>query len=276
MSLYPVIAYIRHLFLSGNSAGHGVHSPFVYDFLTTVIRNKTDNSIVRDSEAIRSGMKRLREVIEVTDLGAGSLKSSGTKRSISEIAFTTSLPSRQLALLARLVQGWMARELPDEPGDQEGSMRGIILELGTSLGISACTLARAAGHREVVTVEGCPALAARARMNLETYGCAGVMVLNMEFSDALLMMEEDGTRVSFAFIDGNHRGEAMTGYVRKIFAMNDEMMIVADDIHLTADMYRAWKRLVHSGLYPVTIETSRFGIIIRKRSITPGHYRIRC
>ncbi|MCK7534958.1 MAG: class I SAM-dependent methyltransferase [Marinilabiliales bacterium] len=115
--------------------------------------------------------------------------------------------------------------------------QGIILELGTSLGISTLALALAAPERRVVTVEGCPALAAIARENLRNHGAANAEVLNMEFSAALDLLKSEGTEVSLAFIDGNHRGEALKQYAGNIRAMGEEMIIVADDIHMNRDMY---------------------------------------
>jgi hypothetical protein len=99
--------------------------------------------------------------------------------------------------------------------------------------------------------------------------------MNMEFSTALESLKRDGLNVSFAFIDGNHRGTALTEYVLKIAAMGEEMIIVADDIHLTKEMFLSWKSMAASGIAPVTMETLRLGIFFLKHSITPGSYRIR-
>ena len=113
--------------------------------------------------------------------------------------------------------------------------------MGTSLGISTLALALAAPERRVITVEGCPVLAAIARENLQRYGASNAEVMNVEFSAALESLRKDGLNVSFAFIDGNHRGTALTEYVSKIAAMGEEMIIVADDIRLTKEMFLAWK-----------------------------------
>ena len=152
---------------------------------------------------------------------------------------------------------------------------GIILELGTSLGISTLAMSLAAPETMVVSVEGCPQLADVAKENLKRHGAGNALVLNMEFDDALEKLREEKTKVTFAFIDGNHRGEALKHYIRTIKDMGEEMIIVADDIHLNRDMSRAWRCLTQSGTAPATLETFHFGMIFFRNKMTPGRYRIR-
>jgi len=343
MNLYPVTAFIRHLLTARSAAGHGVHSPFVFDFLTTVVRGKSDALIIREVESLRREMLADRRRVRVTDLGAGSAVHMGEERRVSEIASASALPPRQVALLARIAKSSQVakRRSPAQAGGRTRSEvtqsresgreqvklpqkhatfpvrpglggPGIILELGTSIGISTLALALAAPERRVVSVEGCPALAEIARENLRRHGAANVEILNMEFSEALTLLRKEETHVSMAFIDGNHRGEALKQYVSQISTMGDEMIIVADDIHLNRDMYNAWRSLadtalqmpasrkvpsgaeimppahpgiapataekmpqVHPGTAAATIETLRFGLIFFRRSLTPCHYRIR-
>ncbi|MCK7534810.1 MAG: class I SAM-dependent methyltransferase [Marinilabiliales bacterium] len=67
-----------------------------------------------------------------------------------------------------------------------------------------------------MTVEGCPATAEIARDNLQHDTVHPMSeVVNAEFSEALEKLRNDGLNVSFAFIDGNHRGAALTEYVIK-------------------------------------------------------------
>ena len=349
MNLYPAASYLRHLFTARSTAGYGVHSPFMFEFLGKVIRGKTDLNIFRSVEALRREMLDDKRVISVTDMGTGPSGKRRPARLISEIAATAALPARGAALLARTVRelrngeqegghgagsmghgawgleqgAWglghdgSAATSPVKPESMEHgswgighggerSMRGvsgefrkageqgeeskeliardqeigngesgIILELGTSLGISTLALALAAGKTKVVSVEGCPALAAVARENLDRHGAGNVQVLNMEFDEALIKLREEKTKVTFAFIDGNHRGEALKHYIRTIKEMGEEMIIVADDIHLNRDMYRAWRCLTQSGTVPATLETFHFGMLFFLNKMTPGRYRIR-
>jgi predicted O-methyltransferase YrrM len=124
-------------------------------------------------------------------------------------------------------------------------------------------------------VEGCPETAAIARENLKNHGASNATVLNLEFSTALEFLKREGLKVSFAFIDGNHRGTALTEYVSRIASMGEEMIIVADDIRLTKEMFLAWRSVEASGIAAVTMETLRLGILFIKHGITPGRYRIR-
>jgi predicted O-methyltransferase YrrM len=267
MNLYPAAVYLRHLLTARSTAGHGVHSPYIYDFLTSVVRNKTERDIAGRVESLRREMLTDMRLISVMDLGSGSVTKAGGERRVAEIARTAAVPAKEAGLLARIVGNMEQRAWSKE--------KGIILELGTSLGISTLAMALGAPERKVMTVEGCPVLAEIARENLKRHGASNAMVMNMEFSAALESLRKEGLNVFFAFIDGNHRGTALTDYVGKIAEMGDEMIIVADDIHLTKEMSLAWKSIAASGIAPVTMEMLRFGIFFRRYSVTPGRYHIR-
>ncbi len=151
----------------------------------------------------------------------------------------------------------------------------VILELGTSLGISTLALALGAPHRRVISVEGCPELAAIARENLRRHGAHNAEVLSMEFGEALALLRNRGTKVALAYIDGNHRGAALTEYVHMIHEMGEEMIISADDIHMNREMIHAWRSLLLANLAPASLETFRMGMLFCLRNLTPGNYRVR-
>jgi precorrin-6B methylase 2 len=213
---------------------------------------------------------------------------------VAEIARTAAVPAKEAGLLSRIVSSMLASEVrqsseaveqagdPPDGGEavpQSGRARskgqGIILELGTSLGISTLALSLAAPENRVITVEGCPALAAIARENLRKYGASNAEVWAMEFSTAIESIRNEGLNISFAFIDGNHRGTALKEYVSRIASMGEEMIIVADDIRLTREMFLAWRAVESSGIAAVTMETLRLGLLFIRHGITPGRYRIR-
>ena len=340
MNRYRASLFIRHLFAARSTEGHGVHSPYMFDFITRVIGGRCDQGLMKEVENLRKEMLADRRTITITDLGAGSARFSGGERRISDIAATAALPKKEAALLTRIAAwteqragsmgrgaGGMEHGASKEQSDavprkREGMEHGawgqlpteasgpelptadwrletadcglptadcgtptadcrlktadwIILELGTSLGISTLAMALATPDRRVVTVEGCPALAEIARANLRKYKAHNVEVLNMEFSDALKKMREEGTMVSLAYIDGNHRGEALKKYVREIMTMGEEMIIVADDIYMNRDMFTAWQSLTGKETASATLGTLRLGMLFRIRNLTPGYYRVR-
>jgi len=321
MNFYPVMAYLRHRLYANSSAGHGVHSPFIYDFLTTVLRNKTSGDVVSHIESLRREMTSDKRIINVTDLGAGSLKKRGAERRVAEIAGSASLPVRYAEQLARIAgsmehRAWStgqavwsmeqraeseeqraeSEEQRAESKEQRGESEeqragitdhpqagsplkaehGIFLELGTSLGISTLAIALAVPGRRVVSVEGCPEQSKIARTNLEQHGAVNTEVLNMGFTDALKKLRADDEKVIFAFIDGDHRGEALVSYVKSVSRLGDEMIIVADDIHLSKDMYRGWRMIIESGMAEASVESNRFGILFMRSSLTPGRYKVWC
>ncbi len=198
MNLYPVVAYLRHLLTARSTAGHGVHSPYIYDFLTKVVRNRTDVKIVSQVESLRRAMLSDKRSIMVTDLGAGSVTRAGGERRVagdSQDGGAAGEGGRTACedggCFDRAVSSsaWDTGSAFQDTGSASRGT-GIILELGTSLGISTLALALAAPERRVITVEGCPALAAIARENLQRYGAANAEVMTMEFSAALESLRE--------------------------------------------------------------------------------------
>ncbi|MBK7731676.1 MAG: hypothetical protein IPI37_02590 [Bacteroidales bacterium] len=47
MNLHAASAYILHLLTARSTAGHGVHSPWMFRFITEVIGGRGDNAIMR-------------------------------------------------------------------------------------------------------------------------------------------------------------------------------------------------------------------------------------
>lgn len=255
MNLHAAAAYATHLLKARSTAGHGVHSPFMFRFITEVIGGRSDRSIIREVESLRKEMVSDRRVVQVRDLGAGSVVMGKGERSVRKIAFVAAVPKREAALLARIAGSLdKIRSGGAETDDiSVDECEGVILELGTSLGISTLALALGAPHRKVISVEGSPELATIARENLLRHGAHNAEVLCMEFGEALALLNSMSTKVALAFIDGNHRGAALTEYVNRIREMGEEMIIIADDIHMNRDMICAWRSIAEWTTAPASV-----------------------
>ncbi|NJO89983.1 MAG: hypothetical protein HC831_14315 [Chloroflexia bacterium] len=117
--------YLRYFIKSKHYYGHGIHSPFIYDFIRKVLFVKPDNQLFKHIEKYKNLLKNYREIVNFNDLGAGSKLISGSLIKISEIAASSSTKKKYGLLLSRMIAYYKPQ---------------TIIELGTSLGIGTLFL----------------------------------------------------------------------------------------------------------------------------------------
>lgn len=258
---------LRHFLFSRSSAGYGVHSPFIYEFLTTVVRGKTSPYVSLMTEGLRKTMLADYRLIDINDSDTGSGGGKKTRRTVHDIAAKDTVSPRQAAMLARITASGCRATTPDD---------GIILELGTSLGISTMCLAMTAPQNRIITIEGSSAIADIARENFRLLKINNVEVLTGGFTASLKQLSSQGVKVRYAFIDGNNGGEALANYFGIIMGMASETItIVVGDIHLNRSMYNGWNMICNDNRSDASVEMFRFGVIFCKKGLTPGRYKIK-
>jgi len=141
MSLFTIIKYVNYILFSRHRHGYGIHSPFVYDLVSKVMRNKFAPDIVFSIETVRKKMVSNPDSIIVYDLGSGSGKMKSSLRKVSDIAKTSSVPRRYGIFLSRMSENFSGR---------------LVIELGTSLGISTLYLASSCPDTPVFKLLGLP------------------------------------------------------------------------------------------------------------------------
>ena len=136
-TLQFIFKYIHYFLISKNE--HTIQGPFIFEFVTKVIYG--ENEKCKDIEVLRKKLCKSEETIQITDFGAGSNINNSTKRKVKDITKNSAKNSKFGELLYRIIQFYKPKN---------------ILELGTSLGISTCYLAKANPKGRVFTFEGCP------------------------------------------------------------------------------------------------------------------------
>lgn len=254
--------YIRYYLTAMNGKGHGVHSPFVFEFITHVLNDAKQYAAYEKVEALRQELLEEDAVIEVEDLGAGSTLAKTSSRSIGSIAKHAAKPPKYSQLLFRLVNYYQPE---------------TILELGTSLGISTCYMAMANPHAYVVTGEGSNAVAAEATSNFHAMNLPFVELVEGNFDDTLSGMLESMPIVDMAFIDGNHRQEPTLRYFNQILPHTHNFsLIVLDDIHWSAEMEAAWETIKAHPQVRMSIDLFFVGIVFfREEFKVKQHFTIR-
>jgi predicted O-methyltransferase YrrM len=257
---FRVTRYLKYVIVSQNRKGYGIHSPFVFDLITRVFRNKTDHFVVCSIEKVRQRLLRDRRIIEVSDLGAGSEKLRNKLKKVSDIARYSAVPQKYGKLLAN-----MAAEFSWP----------LVIEFGTSLGISTMYIAASVGDVPVISMEGCPAIAEIADKNFTEAGLKNIRLFRGTFEEGLAEIIKPGIRAGLVFIDGNHRRKAVLEYFGKIAEISENnTVVIIDDINYSVEMAEAWNKIRQHEKVTFTIDVFRMGIVFFRKGIGRKDYAI--
>ncbi|MFT5168852.1 MAG: putative O-methyltransferase YrrM [Saprospiraceae bacterium] len=259
-SMFHIIwQFIKFYFVA--TTKYRIHSPFVFDFIKNVLEDNRLFYAYHEVETVRKRLLNNTQEIEVTDLGAGSKFAKDNKRSIRQIAKTALSSPSFCRLLFKLTNYYK----PD-----------TILEMGTSLGISTAYLRKGALNARLLSLEGCPQIAAQAQKVFK-----GLKLKNMEtevgdFSSTLPKSLQTLGSLDLVFFDGNHRKTPTLQYFNKAFEFaTDNSVFVFDDIYWSKEMIEAWDILKADERVTLSIDLFSMGILFFKKDFkAKKHYKL--
>lgn len=255
-----VFRFIKHYLAAGNE--HRAHSPFVYRLLTEAVYVKNPDPVFQKIEIIRNKLLNDPRMLEVTDLGAGSsFDGKLTKRTVSDIARKFAKSPRHCEFLFRIT-----RHL--QPA--------VMIELGTSLGISAMYQASGNANGKVYTLEGCPQTAEVARENFRMHEFKNIECITGNFNDTLPLLLEKIKSFDYAYIDGNHTLDATLRYynlLKKHKLKNS--LIIFDDIYWSTEMEQAWDRIKSDPEVTIGLDFFQFGMVWFNKDFTKQDFLLK-
>jgi predicted O-methyltransferase YrrM len=259
--------YLNYYFTASNGRGHGIHSPFVYDFVRRVLKDTHDFPAYSRIAGLRRQLEENSAILEIEDLGAGSSVSSTRRRSVAELARHAAKSKKLGQLLFRIAYHYQPR---------------TILELGTSLGLSTAYLASGAREAKVFTIEGSAAVAAEAAKNFRWLGLENIEQIVGNFDHTLAGTLDriggvDKDVLDLVFIDGNHRLEPTLRYFNSLSGhLSPSAVLVFDDIHWSKEMEQAWEQIKEHPQVLLTVDLFFVGFVFfREEFKTKQHFTIR-
>ena len=163
-----ILRYFRYLLTAKGK--HFAQAPFLYSFITKVLNAKKVYENCKKIEALRKELCNSEQIIQITDFGAGSSINNSKKRSVKDVAQNSAKNAKFGQLLYRICRNFKPKN---------------IIELGTSLGISSCYLAKANPNAQVFTFEGCPETAAIASGNFKKLDIENISITLGDFNNTL-------------------------------------------------------------------------------------------
>jgi len=254
--------YLKYYFTSSNGQGHGVHSPFVFDFITNVMNDKRYFYSYESMERLRQDLYQNNKVLSIEDFGAGSTVAKSNQRKVRDIARSALKPKKFGQLMFRMVDYYKVK---------------TIVELGTSLGVTTGYLAAGNLNGHVYTFEGASQVAQVATENFEKLSLTNIELIEGNFDETLQPALKNLDKVDFAFVDGNHRKQPTINYFDKLLEKAHENSIfIFDDIHWSMGMEEAWEKIKQHPSVTLTIDLFFIGLVFfRKEQKVAQHFSIR-
>jgi predicted O-methyltransferase YrrM len=239
--------YFQYYFEAHNGKGHGVHSPFVFDFIIHVLNDKKKYDCYSKIESLRKQLLVNNTTIEVEDFGAGSAVIPFKNRKIKDIASSSLKKKKYAQLLFRIAKYYQSK---------------TIVELGTSFGITTCYLASASRDSKVFTFEGAKNIAKIASENFKKISLKNIELIEGSFEKTLSVNKEKTENVDLLFIDGNHRKKATLEYFNFFQKKSTTKSIfIFDDIHWSKEMEEAWKLIQQHDSVTLSIDLFFVGMV---------------
>jgi predicted O-methyltransferase YrrM len=254
--------YLNYYLTAANGRGHGIHSPFVFDFISKVLNDRKIYPEYSKAEELRHQLLKDKTVLQVEDLGAGSSVVKNGQRTVASIARSAAKSKKFAQLLFRIVKRYQPK---------------TILEIGTSLGISTSYLSLAKPDSTIITMEGSNEVAAIAKNNFKSLGLQNVSLVKGNFDETLSSVISPLASVDLVFIDGNHRREPTERYFQQLLPKtNDNSILVFDDIHWSREMEQAWETITKNQSVRCSIDLFFMGIVFFRQGFSEKqHFKIR-
>ena len=266
-AIYRVGSYLRHCLTARHTGGHGIHSPYLFEWVRMVLSDENSYYAWGEIEKVRAKMLVDEREVSFVDYGAGRphptfpTKGRGRDyRRICDIAKGSLAKKKYAQMLARLVN-WLGDGL-------------TIVELGTSLGVTTAYMAAMDKRNKVITYEGCPAVAEIAKENWEALGLKNIDCRVGEITAGIL--DRDLERVDVAFIDANHTYAGTRAYFNVLAEkVHRKSVMIVDDIHYNKEMEQAWREICADERVTSTMDLYQMGLVFFDKDYWKRDYRIK-
>ncbi len=251
-----ILDYIKYLLKAKDE--HSLHSPFVFDFYTKILNDKSQKADYVNIEALRKQLLSDKRIITINDFGAGAKTNKNTQRTVGDIA-RKSLKKPSLAqLFYRIIENYQYS---------------TILDLGTSLGLTTAYLASSSQDIKVQSFEGCAETAKIAQENFDKLSLKNIEIIVGNIDGTLPEKLSETAQLDFVFFDANHRYEPTIRYFEQCLSKaHEDSCFVFDDIYWSEEMKEAWQTIQKHEFVSVSIDLFWVGIVFFRKKQPKQHF----
>jgi len=256
-----IIGFLSYKLRRPHRKGHGIHSPFLFSFVTGALYKKNQKKSILDQiEKIRNELLNNNETIAIEDMGAGSAKLKQTRRKISDIVRISSSSCKQGMLLHKIVNYCKPE---------------IIIELGTCLGIGTMYMASGSELAKIFSIEGSQSLLQLSQQNFYKLSFNNITLKEGNFDEILPSLLKEQGKFDLMYIDGNHRKDAILNYFYlSLPYVQNNSMIIFDDIRWSEGMLEAWFEICKNNDVSISLDLYKIGIVFFNKKLKKQHFEV--
>lgn len=252
--------YLSHL-LKAKRGGHGVHSPFVFKLTENVFNTQQQFYTFEELHELRKDLQQNETELEINDMGAGSQKLLGARRKVKDIAQYGISSQKQSELLFKLINYLKSK---------------VIIELGTSLGLTTLYLSFANSKSQIYALEGSESLVEFSKTLFAKKERNNITSIQGNFDQTLPQLLSKLSSFDLLYIDGNHTYDATLRYFSlALEKKTSESVIIFDDIYWSKGMTQAWEEIKQNQNVTLSIDCFYFGMVFfREEQKQKEHFKI--
>jgi predicted O-methyltransferase YrrM len=254
------LKYLKYYFFAKHKKGQGIYSSFILDVIFKVFRNNRKDNKVIEVFDIYDTYKQNKNILSFKEIGAGTNYNTTKNISIGQITKRSSVNKKYGKLIYDLIRYF-------KPNN--------ILEIGSSVGISAAYISQAAPKANFKSIEGVgEKIEIAKQIALEINQNTEFILGN--FDKILKSVLEKYEKLDFVFFDGNHKKENTLEYFNLCLnKIHEDTVFVFDDIHWSEEMEEAWEEIKSHSKVRVSVDIFRMGLIFFKKELSKENYVVK-
>lgn len=258
INLHQTIFYLKYL--GKAKTRHGVHSPFVYRLVDTVIYDFQAKIVYQDIEHLRNKV--------FNDKNKINIAKSDTESNVNNKQKAAGNSAKSILNSAKLDQLIYRLAVDLKPRN--------IIELGSGFGISTAYLSKAAPEARIISIEENPETGAITSENLKELSINHVEFLVGNFDQLLTETINKLDEFDFVFINGNHTKDALLNYFKHCLPrLSENSVMIFREIYRSREMREAWKEIKSNPKVSVSIDLFWFGLVFVRKAQVKEDFMIR-
>ena len=255
---HKIVSFFCFIIKSKNE--HGVHSPFVFDLITSCFYKKKSKNDLTIFLNYKKQLSKNTSLLEISNFNFMSSFLLSHKRKRSRMFKDSEISNKRASLLIHLIQYLKPK---------------YILEIGTGFGINTVVLSSAQRNSKITTLEENEQVVNTIEEIFKKNTVKNVKFLAGNFDITLPRVFNNNT-YDFIHFKGSCTNKNILKYFESsLLSIDNNSVFLFENIHSNKESEKAWNYIKKHEKVTVTIDTFLWGFVFFRKEQEKEHFIIR-